>query len=96
MSTNYMCCPKCDSPDVYEIDNLHMYWQCNECGYQDDGEAFDKYPYVPGNSPSQQPEPPDCDVCGRGCRTVEHCICGMNICQDCDDNDVHICEEWNN
>jgi hypothetical protein len=39
--TESMKCPKCFSTKLTEIDNLHMWWGCDVCGYQGDGEEFD-------------------------------------------------------
>jgi hypothetical protein len=36
-----MCCPKCSSTDLSEIDNMRCVWQCNKCGFTDDGSEFD-------------------------------------------------------
>lgn len=36
-----MNCPKCESENVIEVDNLHMIWKCFDCGHEGDGEDFD-------------------------------------------------------
>ena len=41
MRQKTMRCPECGSTNVREVSNLHMLWQCNDCGYQDDGAEFD-------------------------------------------------------
>lgn len=43
MTAEPMQCPvlSCRSTNLDEVSNLHMIWQCRECGYQDDGEAFE-------------------------------------------------------
>lgn len=40
-SKTFMFCPRCDSKDVREVDNLHCVWQCMNCGFSDDGSEFD-------------------------------------------------------
>jgi len=32
-----MLCPNCNFPYLTEIDNLHMIWKCNTCGFEADG-----------------------------------------------------------
>lgn len=36
-----MQCPKCGSTDLIELSNLHEWWACRSCGYQDYGAEFD-------------------------------------------------------